>query len=226
MTNRIRVFIVADFEPLRVGLGNTISSAEDMEVTGAVPSLQAMVVDGGYRTADVLVVDMAAMSKVDMNAMYARLQEWIPGLSVLFLGSGEEAGTIAFESIPMAVHLHTFGFLLKDGPVHRLIEAIRLIASEAFVCETDVIKRILTRLTQWASYSPSAPAEQLSDRETEVLSLVARGASNKEIARDLFLSEGTVKAHISHIMLKLGMGRRTELVRYALTSGVVPMNEE
>lgn len=225
MANRIKVFIVADFEPLRLGLENAIAGGPDMKVTGSVSSLEAMATSGGFRGADVLVVDMAALAKVDTDPIYARLQEWVPGLKVLFLGSAQEAAGIGFDSIPRAVSLHNFGFLLKDGPTGRLIEAIRLIASDAFVCEAYVIKRILTRLTQWAAYSPSMPAEQLSDRETEVLTLVAQGASNKEIARDLFLSEGTVKAHISHIMLKLGMGRRTELVRYALTSGVVSLNE-
>ena len=60
----------------------------------------------------------------------------------------------------------------------------------------------------------------------EVLGLVARGFSNKEIAQDLFLSEGTVKAHVSHIMAKLGVDRRTDLVRYALTTGLIPLGDE
>ena len=127
------------------------------------------------------------------------------------------------------MRLHTVGFLLKDGSTSRLIEAIRLVAQGTFVCETELIRHILTRLTQWASYSaeePSRNGQQLSERETEVLALVARGFSNKEIAGELFLSEGTVKAHVSHIMAKLAVDRRTDLVRYALTTGLIPLSDE
>jgi DNA-binding NarL/FixJ family response regulator len=106
---------------------------------------------------------------------------------------------------------------------------VRLVASGTFVCETDLIRHILTRLTQWASYSADDAGrngQQLSEREKEVLTLVARGQANKEIAQELFLSEGTVKAHVSHIMAKLAVDRRTDLVRYALSTGLIPMIEE
>src|SRR5438132_528559 len=83
-------------------------------------------------------------------------------------------------------------------------------------------KSILLRLSQWASYSPYEPAGQLSEREREVLKLVATGCSNRDIAQQLFLSEGTIKAHVSHIMTKVGVERRGELIRYALGNGVSP----
>jgi DNA-binding NarL/FixJ family response regulator len=123
--------------------------------------------------------------------------------------------------------LHTIGVLLKNGPGERLTEAIRMVAAGVFICETGVMRRMLTRLTQWASYDGESDGRgELSDREVEVLCLVAEGRSNKEIAQALFLSEGTVKAHISHIMNKLGLDRRTELVRYALGKGLVAVSDE
>ena len=122
------------------------------------------------------------------------------------------------------MRLNTVGFVLKDGPISRLEDAIRLLAAGTFVCETELIRHILTRLSQWATYSDEARnGEQLSIRESEVLTLVTRGSSNKQIAHELFLSEGTVKAHVSHIMNKLSVDRRTDLVRHALTKGLVPM---
>ncbi len=226
MDDAIRVYIVADFEPLRIGLADIISSGDSLRLVGQASSLEEMAADQGYRRADVLVVDMHTLNKANRDAMYQRLQEWVPDIKALFLGSAAEGAEITFETIPQAVHLHTFGFILKDGPADRLLRAIRLVASGAFVCETDVIKRILTRLTQWADYQQSGQTGQLSPRETEVLTMVAQGRANKEIARELFLSEGTVKVHISHIMAKLGLGRRTELVRYALTKGVISLAEE
>ena len=91
--------------------------------------------------------------------------------------------------------------------------------------------------TSSATFSPASltgpatgaktPAQaSFSDRETEVLALVARGSSNKEIAQELFLSKGTVKAHISHIMAKVGAERRADLVRFAVSSGIVPLSDE
>ncbi|MBI1884937.1 MAG: response regulator transcription factor [Chloroflexi bacterium] len=223
---RTKVYIVAPFEPLRVGLANTVSTAPGMEVTGASGSLLEMAQSEGYRRADVLVIDVQSLNGGAGDEIYSRLKEWLPELRVLFLGSPQEALTISFESIPLLMRLNTVGFLLKDGAIDRIVQALRLITTGAFVCETDVIKRILTRLTQWASYSLTDSMDQLSERETEVLGLVAQGRSNKEIARDLFLSEGTVKAHISHIMGKLNLERRTELVRYALAKRLVPLTDE
>jgi DNA-binding NarL/FixJ family response regulator len=120
----------------------------------------------------------------------------------------------------------TVGFLYKTGPVDRIIEAVRMIACGSFVCETDLIRRILTRLARWADEPEEARAENLSEREMEVLALVALGRSNKEISRELFVAEGTIKAHISHIMAKLRVERRTDLARHALTSGFVRLNDE
>lgn len=225
-SGRVCVYIVADFEPLRAGLAKSVATAPDMEVVGTAASLEEMAEEGGHERADVLIVDMQALNKTDRDSMYQRLLEWVPSIRVLFLGTAQEADTISFESVPQAMNLNTIGFLLKNGPIGRILEAVRLIASGAFVCESTVIRWMLTRLTQWASYNPNVHEGQLSEREAEVLTLVARGRSNKEIARELFLSEGTIKTHVSHIMTKLNVDRRTELVRYALGRGLIPLNEE
>jgi DNA-binding NarL/FixJ family response regulator len=126
------------------------------------------------------------------------------------------------------MRLHTLGFLMKDGPVARMFDAIRLVNSGTFVCETNLIRHILVRLAQAAAYSAEhdGNGQNLSDREMEVLTLVTKGMSNREVAQDLFLSEGTVKAHVSHIMGKLNVERRTDLVRHALTTGLVPLDDD
>jgi len=154
------------------------------------------------------------------------LNEWLPAFKVLFLGNHEDARVISPDDLPLYMRLEATGFLLRDGTTARLLQAIRLIAAGTFVCETTVIKRIITRLSHWASYTDEQTEQQLSDRETEVLAMVARGSSNKEIAQELFLSEGTVKSHVSHIMAKLNVDRRTDLVRYAYSKGIIPLAEE
>ncbi|MBI1885266.1 MAG: response regulator transcription factor [Chloroflexi bacterium] len=225
MEDKIRVYIVAEFEPLRVGLVGSIAAVPDMEVVGEASSMEGMVLGDGHRGADILLVDVEALNRANMPALEGRLNEWMPGLKVLFLGTQQDAANIQAEDIPAYMSLDAVGFLLKDGPVDRLILAMRMLACGAFVCEMDAIKRILTRLTRWASYSGGEQTGQLSDREMEVLLLVARAKANKEIAQELFLSEGTVRAHVTHIMAKLGVERRTELVRYALARGLSPLEE-
>jgi DNA-binding NarL/FixJ family response regulator len=188
-----------------------------MEVIEAQSSMADLVASSAYRAADVLVIDVDALNQANLGDTYARLSEWLPALKVLFMGSAQDGQAITFEAIPMLMNLDTVGFVYKEGLAERVIAAIQMIASGASVAEAGVLKRILTRLSQGASYVPDDKS-QLSERETEVMMMVARGRTNKEIAQELLLSEGTVKAHISHIMSKLGIDRRTELVRYVLTS--------
>ena len=222
----VKVYVVAEFEPLRVGLSRTVAAERDMEVVGEATTMEQMAEDDISRNADVLLIDVQALNRADTVQVYRRMGEWYPALKVLFLGTDQDGRDIRPENLPAYMGLHTVGFMLKDGSTDRLIEAIRLIAGGTFVCEMDVIRHILTRLSQWASYNEHQDTVgQLSEREVEVLQLVAGGRSNREIAQELFLSEGTVKIHVSHIMSKLGLDRRTELVRYALSKGLIPLEE-
>ncbi len=224
--DKIRVCVVAPFEPLRVGLVNTISSADGLEVVGEGHVLADLVSLPAFREADVLLVDSDALLGA-RRVTYDQLNEWLPSLKVLFLGTRDDAKNLTPDDLPAYMQLNTVGFLLKDGPTMRLVEALRLVAAGTFVCETDLIRHILTRLSQWATYSDeSRNGHDLTERETQVLTMVVRGSSNKEIAQELFLSEGTVKAHVSHVMNKLSVDRRTDLVRYALTKGLVAADEE
>jgi len=224
----IKVCVVAPFEPLRKGLVATIEGVEDMTLVGEAQDLADLITKAAFTEADVIVVDSEAALGAGRTT-YAQINEWLPALKVLFIGTEDDSRNIRAEDIPAYMRLHTVGFLVKTGPTERFLDAIRMVASGTFVCETELIRHILTRLSQWASYSAEENGrngQQLSDRETEVLTLVARGQSNKEVAQELFLSEGTVKAHVSHIMAKLTLDRRTDLVRYALSIGLIPLQEE
>lgn len=227
MDNIIRVCVIAGFEPLRLGLVKTLGSAPDIEIIGEATSLADLVMNPVAREADVFVVDVDVMAGGAQRRPITQLNEWLPALKVLFLGNQEDARVISPDDLPQYMRLNTVGFILRDGPTSRLLNAVRLVASGTFVCEYGVIKRILMRLMQWASYTDTTQADhQLTDREVTVLTMIAKGASNKEIAQETFLSEGTVKSHVSHIMTKLRLERRVDLVRYALAKGLVPLNEE
>src|SRR3990172_3637126 len=221
-----KVYVVAEFEPLRIGLGRIVESAPGMALIGEVRTLDDMAGAPACRDAGVILVDVQALNRADVPRLYPRLGEWFPAMKILFLGTDQDGKDIRPENLPQYMGLNTVGFVLKDGPADRLLDVIRLIAAGTFVCEMDVIRHILTRLSKWATYSEQQEGVgQLSEREIEVLQLVAQGRSNREIAQELFLYEGTVKIHVSHIMSKLALDRRTELVRYALSKGLVPLED-
>ena len=233
MERVIRVCIMSGFEPLRVGLARTVATVGDMEVVGEASSFADLIAHPALREADVFVVDVDVISAYGSSvasAPLAQLNEWLPAFKILFLGNQENARLISPDDLPMYMRLSATGFLFRDGTAARLIQAIRLVAGGAFVCETSVIKRIITGLSHWASYTDESSSDQggqtLSERETEVLVMVARGYTNKEIAQGIFLSEGTVKSHVSHVMAKLKVDRRADLVRYALSKGVIPLPAE
>jgi DNA-binding NarL/FixJ family response regulator len=226
METIIRVCVIAGFEPLRLGLVKTLASAPDIEIIGEATSLGDLVTNPNVREADVFVVDVDVLAGAGRTEV-GHLNEWLPALKVLFLGNHEDARVISPDDLPVYMRLNTVGFIVREGATSRLIQAVRLVAQGTFVCETEVIKRILVRLMHWASYTDTTQTDyNLSEREVEVLTMIAQGASNKEIAQETFLSEGTVKAHISHIMTKLRIDRRTDLVRFAFAKGIVPLGEE
>ena len=224
MSEGVRVYLVAEFEPLRVGLARVIEAGAGIKLIATAASFEELARDDLYRECDVIVADVDTFNRADLASLYRRFAEWIPALKVLFLGNESDGRAIRPDAIPAYMSLNTIGFLLKNGSADRLVDAIRLVAAGAFVCETDVIRHILTQLNRWANVEAPAQVGQLSSRETEVLALVAQGRSNREIAAELFLSEGTVKIHVSHIMTKLDIDRRTELVRFAIASGLAPLN--
>ena len=225
MDGMARVYLVIEFEPLRFGLETMIANEPSLELVGSARTLPDMALSEEYRQADVIVADAGALNRtVDMADVFRRIGEWVPGMRVLFIGTEDDAHNIKPEHLAGYMALDTVGFVVKTGSSERLVQAIRLVAEGAFVCEAGVIRHIITRLNRWANEAPATQVGQLSGREVEVLTLVAQGRSNREIAEDLFLSEGTVKIHVSHIMTKLDVDRRTGLVRYAIASGIAPLD--
>jgi two-component system response regulator DevR len=223
----IRVCVIAAFEPLRLGLVKTLASAPDIDIVGEANLLSDLVTNANIRDADVFVVDVDVLARGSGGAAISNLNEWLPALKVLFLGNQEDARVISPDDLPLYMRLNTVGFMFREGSTSRLVQAVRLISQGTFVCEADVIKGILVRLMQWASMADTTQTDyNLTEREMAVLTRIAQGASNKEIAQETFLSEGTVKAHVSHIMQKLRIDRRTDLVRFAIGKGLVALNEE
>lgn len=218
----LKVALVAESEPLRIGLATIIESKPGMELVGEAQTLSEMVQDRRFREVDVVLADVRTAEQTPVEVL-ERVAKALPKARLLLLGGEHDGWQMDAESVPAYMRLNAVGFVSRDVTAERLVEAIDLVASGVFVCEMPVIRSILTRLVRWVNEPPEAKEGQLTERELEVLRLVAEGRSNREIAQELFLSEGTVKIHVSHIMAKLSMERRTELVRYALQRGLAPL---
>jgi DNA-binding CsgD family transcriptional regulator len=152
------------------------------------------------------------------------LDEWLPRRSVVFLGKPPGSEPLTSHAIRLLTTPRSVAFVGSEGDVARLGEIVRLVADGMFVSEMDAVRPLFARLGLFADSAEgeSASAEQLSPRELEVLRLVAQGMDNRTIAERMVLSEGTIKAHVSHILAKVSVRTRAELVRFALTREIFP----
>jgi DNA-binding NarL/FixJ family response regulator len=149
-----------------------------------------------------------------------RLKRALPQCRVIVLTTFDDD-----EYVFDALRAGAVGYLLKDVPSARLVEAIRAAARGESILEPSVAAKVIAEFTRVSSLVPSAQMEQLveplSERELEILSLIATGASNREIADQLFIAEGTVKNHVTHILGKLGVRDRTQAALKARELGLL-----
>ena len=207
--NPIRVVIADDHPVVRAGLQDMLSSQPDFEVVGeASTGAQAVALATQLRP-DVVLMDLR-MAELDGAAATAQIRSQQVNTSVLVLTTYESNADIL-----RAVEAGASGYLLKDVQREELFSAIRTVARGKAILAPAVASRLLQQV--------QAPLLQkaLSAREVEVLSLVARGASNKEVARSMHLSEATVKSHLLHLFEKLGVSDRTAAVTVALERGLL-----
>lgn len=204
----IRILLVDDHPVVRAGLSGLLSSQPDFEVVGeASNGLEALNLLEKQET-DVVLMDLR-MPQMDGVSAIRQIRAHFPKAQVLVLTTYDTDSEIV-----RAVEAGATGYLLKDVPREELFRAVRLCARGEAVLSPPIAARLLGRMR--------GPAEEnLSVRELEVLSLVAKGFSNKEIARKLKISEATVKTHLLHAFGKLGVDDRTAAVTVALERGIL-----
>ena len=205
---RIRILIADDHPVVRAGLQGMLTSQSDFELVGEATTGNEAVTLSAHLHPDVILMDLR-MAEMDGAAATAQIQTQQPGTPVLILTTYDTNADIL-----RAIEAGATGYLLKDTPREDLFAAIRSVAQGKAVLAPSVATRLLRQRQTLAG-------EALSARELEVLSLVARGASNKEIARSLYLSEATVKSHLIHLFGKLGVTDRTAAVTVALQHGLL-----
>jgi len=125
------------------------------------------------------------------------------------------------EYVYEALRAGASGFVLKDDPPEQLLDAVRTVASGEALLSPAITKRVIREFTRMARPSPPKELDDLSAREREVLRLIALGLSNAQIGQELFISETTVKTHVTHILSKLGLRDRVQVVVLAYQTGIV-----
>ncbi|WP_328749176.1 response regulator transcription factor [Streptomyces sp. NBC_00285] len=204
----VDILIVDDHPVVRFGLRGMLEAYDDLRVVGEAGSGDEAIVLAAAMLPDVVLMDLR-MPGTDGTAATARIRQEHPGIRVLVLTTYEGDADIL-----SAIEAGATGYLLKDTPIGTLTDAIRAAARGETVLAPPVAARLVTRM--------QAPAvEQLTPREVQVLDLVARGLSNGEIGRQLYIGEATVKTHLLRTFVKLGVNDRTAAVTVALSRGVL-----
>jgi len=213
--------LIADDQPLmRAALRMYLSAEPDFDVVGEAADGQQAVALAEQLRPDVVVMDIR-MPIMDGVAATRRLTRAANGEAVKVL----VITTFDLDDYVVdALRAGASGFLLKDATAEELVHAVRVIAAGEALLAPSVTKRLLDRYAHRLPSPGAAAAEplaRLTNRERQVLALVARGCSNAAISEELHLAESSVKTHVSHVLSKLGLTDRVQLVVFAYENGLV-----
>jgi DNA-binding NarL/FixJ family response regulator len=218
----IRVLLVDDQQLVRTGFRMILADEEGIEVVGEAADGKAAVEAAGRLRPNVVIMDirMPVMDGVEATRRLVQSGDGAgDGPHILILTTFD-----ADEHVVEAIRAGASGFLLKDTTPEAFVEAVRTVAAGEALLAPSVTRRLLDRFRDRFPGAPDprdARLEPLTEREREVLTLVARGLSNREIADRLTLAEPTVKAHVSHVLLKLDLRDRAQAVVLAYDVGLV-----
>ena len=212
--SRIRVLLVDDHAVVRAGLRLFLADQADLEVVGEAGDGASAVARAQELVPDVVLMDLR-MPRLDGIAATRQIRAALPQTAVVVLTTYTDSANVG-----QAIAAGAIGYVPKDVPPPELATTIRE-AAHGVLHLAPVVQRTLLRAIAAPRRAEPDP-EELTEREREVLVLLAEGRSNKEIARHLHVSERTVKGHVGHVLGKLGMVSRTQAAIYAIARGVAP----
>ncbi len=220
---KIKVLIVDDHTLFRRGIADVLTASNDLEVVGeAVDGLEG-IEKARQLKPDVILMDLNMPNCSGLEAIQA-LQAEMPETNILVLTVSEME-----EDLFASVKYGAKGYLLKKAEPDELVQAIYYVARGESIVSPLMATKLLTEFQGLSSGMEKKPAQDasgdLSPREGEVLQLVAKGATNREIADELFISENTVKTHLQNIMEKLHLANRSQAAAYAIQKGLVSGKE-
>ena len=211
----IRVMVVDDHEVVRSGLKATLEPEQDLTVVGEAGSAAEAIEKVARFAPDVVLMDVR-MGEVSGIEACRMIKNTHPQVSVLmFTSFGEE------EAVMSSIMAGASGYLLKNVGRADLLKAIRAASGGQSLLDPSVTKKVMERLARLAAKEEERAVQVISDREKEVLVLVAQGRTNKEIAEELVISENTARNHVSRILDKLGLSRRSEAASFAAQHGLL-----
>lgn len=206
---QIKILIVDDHPVVRQGLRAMLSSEADFSVIGMAASAQEALAQLDRMRPDVVLMDLR-MPGMEGTEAIVELRKVNPEIRILVLTNyGSD------EYIVRATQAGAMGYLLKNTPQEEIVKAVRMVFRSERYVPTDIAQRLFEAIGR----------EELSPRELEVLSLVAQGCTNKDVAQKLFISDKTVRNHVTSCLLKLQAKDRTEAVTRAIERGLIRVQE-
>ncbi len=216
----LRILIVDDHEVVRLGLRTLLSNQANFIVVDEAASAKDAVEKAVQHRPDVVVMDIRMPGENGIEACRA-IKTHLPNTEVLMLTSYAED-----EMLFDAISAGAAGYVLKQGGGDELIRAIQRVGQGEALLDPAVTQRVLARVRQATRQEQAAAFSDLTEQELRVLGLVSEGRTNKEIAKSLFLGEGTVRNYVSSILSKLGLTNRAEAAAYAVRHNLHEFLEE
>ena len=223
VTGRVRVLIVDDQALVRTGFRMILDAEGDMDVVGEAANGKEAIGEASRLNPDVVLMDVRMPELDGIEATRRLLADGSVDSKVVMLTTFDMD-----EYVYEALRAGASGFLLKDAPPEQLVDGIRAVCSGDALLAPSVTRRVIeefVRRPPEAVRTAPPEIEELTPRECEVLKLIARGLSNAEIAKSLVVSETTVKTHVAHVLMKMGLRDRVQAVVMAYESGLVQPGE-
>ena len=217
-TSPIRVLLTDDHAIVRKGVRALLATERDIQVVGEACDGEEAVAQAEVLRPDVILMDLV-MPKLDGIEAISRVMAKLPSTRILVLTS-----FAADEKVFPAIKTKTLSYLLKDSGPDELVSAIRQVHRGEPSLEPSIARKVLLELSHPPAQK-SLTVDPLTERELDILRLVAQGCSNKEIALKLSLSELTVRTHVSNILGKLHLASRTQAALYALQKGITSLQD-
>jgi NarL family two-component system response regulator LiaR len=214
-SDKIKVLIVDDHQVVRQGLHTFLELQDDILVVGEAGDGQTAVEMVPLLNPDVVLMDLV-MPRLDGIAATRQIKAMDAAVKVIALTSFTED-----DKVFPAIQAGASSYLLKDVSADDLVDAVRAVHRGEARLHPDIARKLMEQVAHQTSHPGEAQVEEITNRELEVIRLVAQGRSNFEIAQELVISEKTVKTHVSNILAKLNLSDRTQLAIYAIRHGLV-----
>lgn len=218
MSEVIRVYITDDHPIVRRGIKQLLSTETGIEVVGEATNGREAIADMQKLKPDIVLMDLV-MPVMDGIEAIRQIKSDHPSIQILVLTS-----FAADDKVFPAIKAGALGYLIKDTGPDELVRAVRQVHQGQLTLHPTIAQKLLNELALTAEQPPSP--DPLTDREVEVLKLIARGMSNQEIADTLVVSTATVYTHVSRILDKLHLASRTQAALYALREGLASLYDD